>query len=114
MTHDELERMLSRYVPREPKPGLDSRVLAAAARRYTVRLGVLDWSLMASAAVLILAAYLGSQSRDARISEEDRRRNAQVEELANVIGGDAVARRLAEMFVPKEYVDLRAAILEEQ
>jgi len=102
MTDEQIEELLRRYELRAPGRGLESRILTAAEGPPSVRLGVIDYRLLLTAAVLLLAVvYTAPTTRPVRATAADRAWRAEVEAAAAAIGGDEQALKLAEMLVPR-------------
>ena len=102
MTDEQIEELLRRYELRAPARGLESRILTGAEGLPSVRLGVIDYRLLVTAAVLLLAvAYTAPMTRHVRATAADRAWRAEVEAAAAAIGGDEQALKLAEMLVPR-------------
>jgi hypothetical protein len=101
MMHEDVERVLRCYRAGEPTPGLRERVLAGARPDRRVILDTVDYALVAAAAVLLVAWAAVETPAPARVetAAEVSRRTA-IEQLAGDLGGDAMARRLAELAVP--------------
>ena len=93
MDEHDIETLLARYQPAAPRPALRAKILDAAP--------VPIWPWAAAAAVL-LAAALGFNAGSNRLAgvaavEPPRdTREAAIQDLAAMLGGDETARRFAE------------------
>lgn len=101
MTDEQLEATLRRFTPRDPDAGLRSRVLAAASETR-VPLRPWDWALAGAAAALLVGAVMTDPHR-APVEETaaEAAWRAEVAQVADAMGGDDRARRLAESLVPR-------------
>lgn len=97
MDDQDVERLLRRYVPAGPPPGLRARI-----RRPTPRLW--PWAAAASA---LLAATLGlrlvTERTAASVNIDSGPDSAQlaVDDLTEMLGGDEAARRYAEATISR-------------
>jgi hypothetical protein len=101
MTDEQLEMRLRRYRPAAPDAALGPRVLAAAAAPRRVPLRALDWGLVATAAMLFLAAAWTTPDRVAAPpSAADEAWRNEVALVASTLPGDN-PERIAEILVPR-------------
>jgi hypothetical protein len=105
---DGIEEALLRYQPAGPPPGLRVRVLGPA--RGRPRPSRLAW--LAAAAVLLAAVLLHREAsgvhREVRaevVASSTRERQAMIDDIASVLGGDDAARREAERIVMTAALD---------
>src|SRR3954468_6664779 len=97
MNDDQLEVALRRYLPRHPDPSLRSRVLSGGQPKR-VPLRPVDWTLLAAAAALALATvWPGEAGRTPDVLATAYR--ARVDDMAQGLGGDALAQQLAVIVV---------------
>jgi hypothetical protein len=114
MDDEQLESKLRRYRVGDADPGLRARVLAAKRPRL-VPVTTLDWTLLAAAAVLIVAAVATDPDLgDAAASAAEIAWQAQVEDVAALLGGDDEARAYALMVVPRPALSLTPPAVEEE
>ena len=98
MTDDELEQLLGRQQFTAPHPLLRTRVLdTATGEPRRVRLGIVDYAMVAVAAGLILAVTLIDVPANPPWGAASRQR--EISDVARALGGGQEATRYAEIVV---------------
>jgi hypothetical protein len=98
---DDLEGRLRRYRPTPPDATLRARVLAAARESRPVPIQLLDWGMIVTAAVLLLAAFGTAPSVTPSVpTAEEAAWTNNVVLVASMLDGDR-ARQVAEALVPR-------------
>jgi len=98
---DDLEERLRRYRPTPPDATLRARVLVAGRESRLVPIRLVDWGLIVTAAVLLLAAFGTVPSVTPSVpTPEEAAWTTNVVLVASMIDGDR-ARQVAEALVPR-------------